>query len=86
MAVQGLSDERLKAIFKTDINDFELCRTYFMKRLEAVYSQETRYRTYKFIIGELKRRDLNCFIFPEFKDKKPFMEERIKLFEEQGGW
>ena len=82
------SEERSKAIYK-QFNDYSLCTTYFGtfgNMYGAARSQEFRYEHYKRVVGEKERRELDCYIFPELKDKEPYMEERIKLYEEQGGW
>ncbi len=80
------SEERLKAFYKTSINDYELCKMYFRTWQGAARNQEYRYKEYKRIVGEKERRELDCTIFPELTGKRPYMEERIKLYEEQGGW
>jgi len=80
------SEERVKAILKTQINDYELCKVYFRTWQGGLRNQEYRYKTYKRTVEEKDRRELDCYIFPELKDKEPYMEERIKLYEEQGGW
>ena len=80
------SEERVKAIYKTKINDYELCKMYFRTWQGAARNQEYRYKEYKRIVGEKERRELDCTIFPELTGKRPYMEKRIKLYEEQGGW
>ena len=82
------SDEFLKALAKTEYNDYEICEMYFRTwEVWGVHrSRESRYEWLKIIVGEKERRELDCYIFPELKDKEPWMEERIKLYEEQGGW
>ena len=82
------SVERAKAIYKT-FNDYALCSAYFGTFghwYGAARSQEFRYEHYKRVVGEKERRELDCYIFPELKDEEPYLEERIKLYEEQGGW
>ena len=80
------SEERTMAEYKAHIDDYELCKMYFRTWQGAARSQEFRYKWYRIIVGEKERRELDCYIFPELKDKEPYMEERIKLYEEQGGW
>jgi len=67
-------------------NDYRFCGAYFSKSVLAARSQEYRYAFYKSILDEKNKRQLDCKMFPEFKNKKPFMEERVRLYEEQGGW
>ena len=82
------SVERSKAIYK-QFNDYDLCSTYFGtfgNWYGAARSQEFRYEHYKRVVGEKERRELDCYIFPELKGREPYMETRIKLYEEQGSW
>ena len=67
-------------------DDYQMCYQYFSKVQYAARSQEHRYPYYKSVVAEKERRQLDCKMFPEFKNKKPFMEERVRLYEEQGSW
>jgi len=80
------SEEQITAMYKTRIDDYQLCKMYFYTDQGWARNQEFRYKLYKRVLGEKERRELDCYIFPELKDKEPYMEERIKLYEEQGGW
>jgi hypothetical protein len=80
------SEERIMAEYKTRIDDYELCKMYFRTWQGAARSQEFRYKWYRIIVGEKERRELDCYIFPELKGREPYMEARIKLYEEQGSW
>ena len=66
-------------------DDYQLCYRYSIEPL-VLGSQESRYIMYKPVLAEKERRELDCKMFPEFKNKKPFMEERVRLYEEQGSW
>ncbi len=68
------------------MDNYELCFQYFSKLMGSARSQEFRYVHYKSILNEVANRELDCKMFPEFKNKKPFMEERVRLYEEQGSW
>ena len=67
-------------------DDYQMCYQYFSKVQYAARSQEYRYPYYKSVVAEKDRRQIDCKMFPEFKNKKPFMEERVRLYEEQGSW
>ena len=67
-------------------DDYQMCYQYFSKVQYAARSQEHRYPYYKSVLAEKDRRQIDCKMFPEFKNKKPFMEERVRLYEEQGSW
>ena len=67
-------------------DDYLLCSVYFSKSWQVLSSQEWRYQNYKSIVAEVDRRQLDCRYFPEFKNKEDFIRERIRLFEEEGGW
>ena len=80
-----LSPQAMDAVVR-GWDDYQICYQYFFKPGGVVGSQKSRYIMYKPILEEIERRELDCKMFPEFKNKKPFMEERVKLYEEQGSW
>lgn len=67
-------------------DDLQICTQYYSKIWGALGTQKSRYIVYKPVLAEKERRQLDCKMFPEFKNKKPFMEERVRLYEEQGSW
>jgi hypothetical protein len=85
LLVGCLSPQAMDAVVR-GWDDYQICYQYFYKHVGVVGSQKSRYVMYKPILEEIERRELDCKMFPEFKNKKPFMEERVRLYEEQGSW
>ena len=63
-------------------NDYELCRAYFDTWTGAGRSDEFRYPRYVGIVKEVEARKINCRKFPELSEKKDFIREWIKEYEE----
>ena len=68
-------------------SDFAMCSMYFQPKLfGAARSQEWRYNIYKMVVNEIDKRNLDCYRFPDFENKKSYFRDRIKKFESEGGW
>ena len=85
LLVGCLSPQAMDAVVR-GWDDYQICYQYFFKPGGVLGSQKSRYIMYKPILEEIERRELDCKMFPEFKNKEPFMEERVRLYEEQGSW
>ena len=63
-------------------DDFRLCEWSFNKTNGALRSKEFQYRFKKPVVEEIKRRNLDCKEFPEFKEKKDWIEDWVNEYEE----
>ena len=91
LLVLGGCTSTLKDVFDTSpqgakamivgLDDFRLCEWSF-NRFGALRSKEFQYRFKKPTVEEIKRRNLDCKSFPEFKDKKDWIEDWVKNYEE----
>ena len=62
-------------------DDFRLCEWSFNKTYGALRSKEYQYRFKKPTVEEIKRRNLDCKEFPEFKEKKDWIEDWVNEYE-----
>ena len=62
-------------------DDFRLCEWSFNKTYGALRSKEHQYRFKKPVVEEIKRRNLDCKEFPEFKEKKDWIEDWVNEYE-----
>ena len=90
--IRPVSDEAVDTLIAGN-NHFRLCEQYItgypLGLLEKV-SKPRVVEVYKKTVTNIKRNEIDCYRFPELQDKKlwlvPSMEERIRLYEEQGEW